>query len=74
MMDGMAILAAAAAPAPGGLVGGLGGMLVPMVLIFAIFYFMLIRPQQRKDKERRDLVDNVKTAPRSCSAAGFSGR
>jgi preprotein translocase subunit YajC len=73
MMDGMAILAAAAAPAPGGLVGGLGGMLVPMVLIFAIFYFMLIRPQQRKDKERRDLVDNVKTGAKVMFSGGILG-
>ena len=29
------------------------GMLVPMLLIFAIFYFMMIRPQQRKEKKRR---------------------
>ena len=39
--------AAPAAPAPQA--GGMG-MLVPMLLILAIFYFMMVRPQQRKEK------------------------
>jgi len=57
-----------AAPAGGGL-----GMFVPMLLIFAIFYFMLIRPQQRKEKERRQMIDNVKSGDRILFSGGIFG-
>lgn len=53
--------------APGGAQQGGGnplGMMAPMLIIFAIFYFMLIRPQQRKEKERLQMIKNVKTGDR----------
>ncbi|MEI6714749.1 MAG: preprotein translocase subunit YajC [Verrucomicrobiota bacterium] len=37
------------------------GMLVPMVCIFVIMYFLMIRPQQQKQKQLQDLINNVKT-------------
>ena len=40
--------------------GGLGGMLLPMVLVFGIFYFMMIRPQQRKEKERLRMIAELR--------------
>jgi preprotein translocase subunit YajC len=49
------------------------GMFVPMIIIFAIFYFMLIRPQQRKEKERRKMIDNVKTGDRVMFSGGILG-
>jgi preprotein translocase subunit YajC len=52
---------------------GVGQMLVPMVLVFAIFYFMLIRPQQRKDKERRKLIESLKTGDRILFSGGIVG-
>ena len=48
-------------------------MIVPMMIIFAIFYFMLIRPQQRKEKERRRMMDNVKTGERVMFSGGILG-
>ena len=36
----------------------------PLVIMMAIFYFMMIRPQQRKEKERREMLSNVKTGER----------
>lgn len=48
-------------------------MFVPMIFIFAIFYFMLIRPQQRKEKERRAMIDNVKTGDRVLFSGGIIG-
>lgn len=57
--------------------GGTGGnpmnMLVTMGLIFAIFYFMLIRPQQRKEKERRKTIETLRAGQRVLFAAGLIG-
>lgn len=53
--------------------GGLGSMMVPMLIIFAIFYFMLIRPQQRKEKERKNMIANLKTGDRVVFAGGILG-
>jgi len=39
--------------------GGLMGLL-PLVLVFVIFYFLLIRPQQKRAKEHKQMLDNVK--------------
>ena len=33
---------------------------VPMILIFVVFYFLLIRPQRKKDKEAKTMLDNLK--------------
>ena len=62
--------------APGG-TGAQGanplGMLMPMLIIFAIFYFMLIRPQQRKEKERQAMINNVKSGDRVLFSGGIIG-
>ena len=59
--------------AQGGLGGGLGGMLIPMVLVFGIFYFMMIRPQQRKEKERLRMIAELRAGQRVMFAGGFIG-
>jgi preprotein translocase subunit YajC len=53
--------------------GGMGQMLVPMLLIFGIFYFMLIRPQQRKEKERKAMIADLKTGERVLFSGGIMG-
>jgi len=53
--------------------GGLGQMMMPMVLIFGIMYFMMIRPQQRKEKERRAMINSVKTGDRVIFSGGILG-
>lgn len=58
----------AAAPQQGGF-----GMLVPMLLIFAIFYFMMIKPQQRKEKERRKMIDELRAGAKVLFAGGLIG-
>ncbi|MDI6774788.1 MAG: preprotein translocase subunit YajC [Verrucomicrobiota bacterium] len=63
----------AAAEGVGGLGGGFGGMFIPVVLLFGIFYFMAIRPQQRKEKERRAMIENVKTGERVLFGGGIIG-
>ena len=60
--------AGAPAQQPGGM-----GMLVPMLLILAIFYFMMIRPQQRKEKERRKMIEELRAGARVVFAGGFLG-
>ena len=35
---------------------------VPMILIFVVFYFLLIRPQRKKDKEAKAMLDNLRLA------------
>ena len=58
----------AAAPQQGGF-----GMLVPMLLILAIFYFMMIRPQQRKQKELRKMIDGLRAGAKIVFAGGLMG-
>jgi len=61
-------------PPAGGQQGGNPlGMLMPMLIIFAIFYFMMIRPQQRKDKERRKMIDEIKSGDRILFGGGIAG-
>lgn len=49
-------------------------MLVPMILIFGIFYFMMIRPQQRKEKERQRQISELRAGQRVAFAGGFIGK
>ena len=60
---------AAAQPQSGGM-----GMLVPMLLIFAIFYFMMIRPQQRTEKERRKMIEELRAGARVLFSGGMIGK
>ena len=52
---------------------GVGGMLIPMVLVFGIFYFMMIRPQQRKEKERLRMITELRAGQKVLFAGGFVG-
>ena len=49
------------------------GMLITMGLIFAIFYFMMVRPQQRKEKERRKTIETLRAGQRVLFAGGLIG-
>ena len=56
--------------------GGIVGMIVsllPMILIFVVFYFMLIRPQRKKDKKVKEMLDNLKVSDRICTIGGIYG-
>ena len=50
----------------------LGGLMMPLLLI-AIFYFMFIRPQQRKEKERRKMIDELRAGAKIIFAGGIVG-
>jgi len=47
--------------------------MAPMVLMVVIFYFLLIRPQQRKAKEQRQFLENLKRGDRVITAGGIIG-
>jgi preprotein translocase subunit YajC len=56
----------------GGQGGGLGAFL-PLIIIFAIFYFLLIRPQQRKAKQHKQILASLKKGDRVVSSGGLHG-
>jgi preprotein translocase subunit YajC len=62
----------------GGAAGGQGaggfGSLVPLVLMFVIFYFLLIRPQQKKSKEHREMISLLKKGDQIITSGGLHGR
>jgi preprotein translocase subunit YajC len=47
--------------------------LVPMILIFGIFFFLLIRPQQRERRRREDMLRNLKKGDRVATTGGLIG-
>ena len=70
-------LAFAMGTPPGGAAGGgLSSLtnLLPLVIMFAIFYFLLIRPQQKKAKEHRALLDSLKKGDMVITAGGMHGK
>ncbi len=52
-----------------------GGLLVwlPWILIFVIFYLLLIRPQQKKQKQHRTLLDSLRKGDRVVTSSGMFG-
>ena len=67
-----------AAQPPGGplgaLCGGQGGMFIPMIMIFVVFYFMLIRPQQKKQRELQDWLKSLKKGDEVVTSGGIIGK
>ncbi len=56
----------------GGQAGGIAGFL-PIIILFVIFYFLLIRPQQKKAKEHREMISNLKKGVRIITSGGIYG-
>jgi preprotein translocase subunit YajC len=64
---------AAGQPAPGGLFGGgLGGLLFPIALI-AIMYLFMIRPQMKRQKEHRSMLDKLAKGDEVLTNGGIAG-
>jgi len=68
----MLISPAYAQAAGGG--GDIFSAILPLVLIFGVFYFLLIRPQQKKMKEHRSMVENVRRGDTVVTGGGIIGR
>ncbi|MGR3495068.1 preprotein translocase subunit YajC [Citreimonas sp.] len=47
---------------------------IPLILIFAIMYFLLIRPQQKKMKEHQKMVENLRRGDRVVTQGGMIGK
>lgn len=47
---------------------------LPMVLIFVVFYFLLIRPQSKKAKEHREMVAKLQSGDEVITAGGLAGK
>lgn len=75
----MAETAAAPAAAPGAQgaaatgPAALLGTFLPMILLFVLFYFFMIRPQRKKDKQVRDMLSNLKVTDRVRTIGGIYG-
>jgi len=72
-------VAFAMATQPGGAQQGGGPMaalqgILPLIFMFAIFYFLLIRPQQKKAKEHRALLEALTKGDQVVTAAGIHGK
>ncbi len=72
MFSSPAYAQAAGAAAPAG--PGMVAQFLPLLLIFVIFYFLLIRPQQKRAKEHRALIDAVAKGDMVVTAGGVVGK
>ena len=50
------------------------GQFIPLILIFVIFYFFLIRPQQKKAKDHKIMVENLKRGDKVITSGGIVGK
>ncbi|MBF0572222.1 MAG: preprotein translocase subunit YajC [Desulfamplus sp.] len=60
--------ATGAAPGSGGFTA-----FVPLIIMFVIFYFLLIRPQQKKAKEHQNMINNLKKGDKIITSGGIHG-
>jgi preprotein translocase subunit YajC len=68
-----AIAYAAEASSGSGGVSPLGSMLFPLILMFVIFYFLLIRPQTKKQRQHQDMLKNLKKGDKVITSGGLYG-
>ncbi|MBI4619962.1 MAG: preprotein translocase subunit YajC [Desulfobacterales bacterium] len=56
--------------------GGAKGMgaFIPLILMFVIFYFLLIRPQQKRAKEHKEVLKNLRKGDTVVTSGGIHGR
>jgi preprotein translocase subunit YajC len=63
----------AQAAAPAGAGGGLMGLL-PIILMFVVLYFLMIRPQMKRQKEQKAMIDAIGKGDEVISAGGLLGK
>jgi preprotein translocase subunit YajC len=68
------LISPAYAQGPGGGMGGIFELLVPMLMVFAIFYFFMIRPQQQRMKQHRETIDAIRRGDTVVTAGGIVGK
>ena len=68
------LISSAYAQGLGDMFGGSGvAQFLPLVMIFGVFYFLLIRPQQQKQKELRNMISAVRRGDRVVTGGGILG-
>ena len=67
-----ALLAQAQSPAPTGPSGGFG-FFVPFIFIFIIMYFVMFRPQKKRQEQQQKLIASLKTGDRVVTNGGIHG-
>lgn len=74
-MTGIAFAADSAAGVGSGAAGALGGMaqFLPLILIFVVFYFLLIRPQQKQAKAHQAFLNDLKKGNKVFTKGGLHG-
>lgn len=63
----------AAAPAGAGGTGSLIQMIIPFVIMIAVFYFLLIRPQKKKQQQRNTMLNQLKKGDKIVTIGGLHG-
>ena len=53
--------------------GGIGSFFVPLIFIFIIMYFVMIRPQKKRQEQQKQLIANLKTGDRVVTNDGIHG-
>jgi preprotein translocase subunit YajC len=53
--------------------GGIGSFFIPLIFIFIIMYFVMIRPQKKRQEQQQKLIGNLKTGDRVVTNAGIHG-
>ena len=53
--------------------GGLMGMLFPLAIFVLIFYFFIIRPQRKRDKQQKNMIDSIARGDQIVTIGGFYG-
>lgn len=83
LADGPALPAGTSAPVAQAVTGGAAmpqqqgmtfGMFLPIIVMFVVFYFFMVRPQQKKVKEHQDLLSGLKQGDEVITAAGILGK
>jgi len=69
----LAMAAPAEGQSPAGGVQSFIATMMPMILIFVIMYFLLIRPQQKKAREHQELLNQLKAGDRIITSGGMLG-
>ena len=54
-------------------IAALATTFLPLILIFVVFWFMMIRPQRKKDKQVKEMLNNLKAGDRICTIGGIYG-
>ena len=67
------ILAQTQTTVPQAVPGGIGSFFVPLIFIFVIMYFVMIRPQKKRQEQQQKLISSLKTGDRVVTNAGIHG-